>query len=146
MIIPYLCVDRAADAIEFYQRAFGFEEEHRMAMPGGKIGHAALVMGNAKVFLSDESPMSGVKSPKQLGGTTVNIHLESADVDAAFERAVAAGAKAIFPPTDMFWGDRFCKVADPFGHMWSIATHKEDLTPAEMMRRGEEAMRQYVKA
>jgi len=144
MIIPYLCVDRAAEAIEFYKRAFGFEEEHRMAMPGGKIGHASLVLGGSKIFVSDEAPMSGIKSPKQLGGTTTSVHVDSPDVDEAYARAVAAGATALFPPTDMFWGDRFCKLLDPFGHQWSIATHKEDLTPQEMERRGEEAMKQYA--
>jgi len=145
MIIPFLCVDRAADAIEFYKRAFGFEEEHRMAMPGGKIGHASMVLGDAKIFLADESPMAGAKSPKSLGGTTTSIHVDSPDVDASFKRAIAAGATSLFPPTDMFWGDRFCKVLDPFGHMWSIATHKEDLTPEEMTRRGEAAMKEFAK-
>ena len=145
MIIPFLCVDRAAEAIEFYKRAVGFAEEHRMAMPGGKIGHASMVLGDAKIFLADESPMAGAKSPKSLGGTTTSIHLDTPDVDAAFKRALAAGATSLFPPTDMFWGDRFCKVADPFGHMWSIATHKEDLTPEEMTRRGEAAMKEFAK-
>jgi len=102
------------------------------------------VLGGSKIFVSDEAPMSGIKSPKQLGGTTTSVHVDSPDVDEAYARAVAAGATALFPPTDMFWGDRFCKLLDPFGHQWSIATHKEDLTPQEMERRGEEAMKQYA--
>ena len=147
-LIPHLVVDRAADAIEFYQRAFGFEEVHRMPMPDGKIMHAQLKLGDAVIFLVDEfpSPKPGIsRSPKTLGGTSVTIHLNSNDVDAAFRRATDAGATAVMPPTDMFWGDRFAKIEDPFGHHWSIATHKEDIPFEEMQKRGLEAMARWNK-
>ena len=137
-LIPHLVVDRAADAIEFYQRAFGFEEVHRMPMPDGKIMHAQLKLGESVIFLVDEfpSPKPGLtRSPKTLGGTSVSIHLNSRDVDSAFKRAIAAGATEIMPPTDMFWGDRYTRLTDPFGHAWAMATHVEDVSMEEMTRR-----------
>jgi PhnB protein len=102
--------------------------------------HAELRIGDSLVMLSDEFPQMGPRSPESLGGTTASIFLYVPDVDAAFKRAVDAGARAIMPPTDMFWGDRFGKLADPFGHEWAMATHKEDLSPEEIRQRGAAAM------
>jgi PhnB protein len=139
---PYLDVDDAARAIEFYKQAFGAIERGRMPMPGpeGKIAHAALQIGDSMLMLSDPVPQGSTKPPKELGGTTTAIYLYVEDVDAVFQRAVDAGATVTVPVQDMFWGDRYGQVADPFGHQWQIATHKEDLTPEEMEERGKEAM------
>ena len=143
-MVPHLSVSPATEAIEFYKKAFGFEEIMRMPM-GGKIGHAELRLGDGVLFLADEYPQGGSKSPRTLGGTTVTIHIESPDVDKAYDRAIKAGATALMPPADMFWGDRYGTLKDPFGHQWSIATHKEDVPPAEMQRRMEEAMKNWKK-
>jgi PhnB protein len=139
-LTPYLAVDDAAQAIDFYERAFGAKERSRMPGPDGKIAHAELEIGDSLVMLSDPFPQSSYKSPKQLAGTTMGIFMYVEDVDAAVEQAVDAGATVTMPVEDMFWGDRFGSVSDPFGHMWQIATHKEDLSPEEMMERGKEAM------
>jgi PhnB protein len=140
-VTPYLTLTRAAQAIEFYQRAFGAQEKERMTGPDGQsVMHAEIRIGDSLVMLSDELPQMGTRSPETLGGTTGSIFLYVPDVDAAFKRAVAAGAKALMPPTDMFWGDRFAKLADPFGHEWAMATHKEDLTAEEIRTRGAAAM------
>jgi PhnB protein len=144
-IVPHLSVTPAAEAIEFYKRAFGFEEVGRLHMMG-KVGHAELRLGDMVLFLADEFPgMGGSQSPKTLGGTTVTIHLDSPDVDKAYDRAIKAGATALMPPADMFWGDRYGKLQDPFGHQWSIATHKEDVPPEDMQRRMDEAMKNWKK-
>jgi len=135
-VTPHLTVRGAARAIDFYERAFGAQELGRMPAPGGeKVMHAAVRIANSVVMLNDEFPDMGSRSPEALGGTPVTIHLYVEDVDVVFKRAVAAGATARMPPADMFWGDRYGKVVDPFGHEWSIATHKEDLTPEEMGKR-----------
>jgi len=140
-VTPYITVQGAADAIEFYQRAFGAKEKERMPGPDGKsVMHAELTIGDSVVMLSDEFPGMGSRSPRALGGSTGYLFLYVTDVDAAFKRAVDAGAKVAMPPSDMFWGDRFCKVTDPFGHEWGMATHKEDLSPAEIKKRGVAAM------
>jgi PhnB protein len=141
-MVPHMAVSPADQAIEFYKRAFGFEEIMRMPM-GGKIGHAELKLGDAVLFLADEFPQSGVSSPKTLGGTTMTVHIHVPDVDKAYDRAIKAGATALMPPADMFWGDRYGKLKDPFGHVWSLATHKEDVPPQEMQRRMEEAMKNW---
>jgi PhnB protein len=140
---PYLTVTPGADAIDWYKRALGAEEIHRMQGPDGRIMHAGLKIGDSILMLADEFPDMGgkAKSPKTLGGTTVTVHVQSPDVDAAFKRAVDAGATVLMAPADMFWGDRFCKLADPFGHFWSIATTKEKLSIEEMDRRGAEWMK-----
>lgn len=132
---PYLTVRGAARAIEFYKRAFGAKE--RMRMPGaeGKIGHAELQIGDSIIMLSDESPEMGSRSPETLGGSASSIFLYVENVDAIVARAVEAGAKVAMPVQDMFWGDRFGRVTDPFGHGWGIATHTEDLTPEEIAKR-----------
>ena len=139
-LTAYLAVDNATEAIEFYKRAFGAKERMRMDAPGGKIGHAELEIGDSRIMLSDPWPQSNARPPKELGGTTMGIFMYSEDVDAAVRRAVDAGATVTMEPEDMFWGDRFGSVTDPYGHLWSIATHKEDLTPEELAERREAAM------
>jgi PhnB protein len=145
----YLTLSNCAQAIDFYKKAFRAEEVVRMDGPGGKIGHAEIKVGDSVVMLSDEMPGGVCRSPQTLGGTTCGMFIYVADVDAAFKQAVDAGAKAVMQPTDMFWGDRFGSLTDPFGHSWSIATHKEDVAPAEMKKRAQEAaakMSQQTKA
>lgn len=132
---PYLCVKGASDAIAFYVRAFGAVETMRLAEPGGRIGHAEIRIGEARLMLSDEFPEEGVASPSTLGGSPVAIHLYVGDVDALAERAVAAGAKLLRPIEDQFYGDRSAALLDPFGHRWLFATRKEDVSPDEMQRR-----------
>jgi uncharacterized glyoxalase superfamily protein PhnB len=140
-VTPYLTLKGAARAIDFYERAFGAQEVERMTGPDGEsVMHAEVRIGDSIVMLSDELPQMGSRSPETLGGTTASIFLYVPDVDTAFQRAVDAGAKAIMPPTDMFWGDRFGTLVDPFGHQWSMATHKEDLSPEEIRKRGAVAM------
>ena len=134
-ITPYLIVRGAARAIEFYKRAFDAKELFRMPMPDGRIGHAELRFGNSLVMLADEMPEMGAKSPELLGGAAVGIAFYVEDCDAIFNRAVAAGAKVERPLADMFYGDRTGVLIDPFGHKWSILTHKEDVSPEEMEKR-----------
>lgn len=136
-VTPYLTVTGAEAAIEFYKSAFGAMEVMRMPGPPGLIAHAELKIGDSMVMLSDEMPGSDMRSPKSIGGTTCGVFLYLEDVDATFAKAIAEGAQAVMPPTDMFWGDRFGKLQDPFGHSWSMATHKEDLTPEEMEKRAQ---------
>jgi PhnB protein len=136
-ITPHLVIKGATEAIEFYKRAFGAEELCRMPFPGPdgqmRLGHAELQIGDSRFFLADEFPEQGVTGPT--GSSPVTIHLYVTDADAVFGRAVAAGATATMPPADMFWGDRYGKLVDPFGHHWSIATHLEDPTPEQMQER-----------
>ena len=145
-LTPGLVVKDGASAIEFYKKAFGAEELFRMPGPGGKgILHAELRIGNSPFFLNDEFPEIGCLSPETLKGTTQSIYMYVQDVDALFNRAVAAGARVVMPLSDMFWGDRFGKVADPFGHEWALASHIEDLTPEEMEKRTKAAMDRMCK-
>jgi PhnB protein len=132
---PYLCVHDAAAAIEFYKKAFGAVELMRMADPSGKVGHAELKIGGGIVMLSDEHPEMGGISPKTLGGTPVGMLVYFEDVDAVAKRAVAAGGKLTRAVEDQFYGDRSGKLEDPYGHVWWIATHKEDVSPEELERR-----------
>jgi len=134
---PYLTVRDAAKAIDFYKRAFDATEVHRMEGPDGKVAHAELKIGDSIIMLGDEMPGADTRSPQSLGGTTSGIFLYVKDVDSAFHKAVGAGARAIAQLQDMFWGDRYGKVTDPYGHSWSLATHKEDVAPAEMKKRTE---------
>jgi len=136
----YLAVDNAAEAIEFYKRAFGAKERMRMDAPGGAIGHAELEIGDSLIMLSDPFPQSQAKSPKELGATTASIFMYVKDVDSVVKTAVDEGATIAQEVADQFWGDRFGTVTDPFGHMWSIATHVEDVPPEEMADRAKEAM------
>jgi PhnB protein len=139
-LTPALAVEDAAEAIEFYKRAFGAKERGRMPGPDGKIAHAELEIGDGVVMLADPFEQSSIKPPRELGGTSMGLFMYVEDVDAAVQRAVDAGATVTSPVEDQFWGDRFGKVADPFGHEWQIATHKEDVTSEEIMERGKEAM------
>jgi len=134
-LTPYLVCKGAAKALDFYARVFGAQETVRMPGPGGSIAHAEVKIGNSMLMLADENKERGHLSPDSLGGTATSIMLYIEDVDEVFKRAVAAGAKAEMPPADMFWGDRMGNIVDPFGHKWAIATHKEDVSPAEMEKR-----------
>jgi PhnB protein len=131
-VTPHLVCAGAAEAIEFYKKAFGAEELFRLPGPSEKLMHAAIRIGDSKVMLVDESPDWGALGPVALKGTPVTIHLQVEDADAWFERAVKAGAKSVMGVAEMFWGDRYGVVKDPFGHQWSIATHVKDLTPEEI--------------
>lgn len=132
---PYIVVDGADKAIAFYKKAFGAEELFTMPGPDGKVMHGEFKIGNSPIMISDENPQMGARSPKSLGGSPQSILLYVEDVDKVVKQAVAAGATALMPVTDMFWGDRYCKVEDPFGHQWQVATHKEDVSPEEMAKR-----------
>jgi PhnB protein len=134
-LTPYVVVKGAAEALEFYKKAFGATELMRMPGPGGRIMHAEMKIGNSVLMLSDENPERGFFSPTTVGRSTGSIMLYTDDVDATFKKAVDAGAKSNQAPTDMFWGDRMGNLTDPFGHLWAIATHKEDVSPEEMERR-----------
>ncbi len=139
-ITPYLCIDGAAAAIEFYATVFGATERMRMPGPDGKIGHAELQLGDGVVMLADEFPGMGARSANTMGGSPVIVSVYVEDVDAVFERAVAAGATVVRPVETQFYGDRAGQFEDPFGHQWSVATHVEDVPPDEMERRAAEAM------
>jgi uncharacterized glyoxalase superfamily protein PhnB len=134
-------VKGAAQALEFYKKAFGATERARMAGPGGMIMHASMRIGDSSFFLNDEIPQpGGTVAPTTLKGTSVVLNLYVADCDKLYNQAVSAGARATMPLADQFWGDRYGQVTDPYGHVWSIATRKEDLTPAEMEERGRQFM------
>jgi PhnB protein len=139
-LTPYLSVENAAEAIDFYQQAFGAQEHFRMPGPNDTVAHAELKIGDSVVMLSDPFPQSSVRPPKEVGGTSASLFMYVEDVDAVFKQAVDAGATSTMEPADQFWGDRFGTVTDPFGHVWSIATHIEDLTPEEIAERSKEAM------
>jgi PhnB protein len=132
---PALTVDDAARALEFYVRAFSAKKRAGVSSFSGKILHAEFQIGDSIFMVSDEFPNMRSKSPKSLGGASGSVWLYVPEVDALYNQAVAAGATSVMPPTDMFWGDRFASVLDPFGHHWSIATHREDVPPAEMEAR-----------
>jgi len=137
---PYLTVNDGAGALEFYKRALGAREVMRMAAPGGKIGHAEIRIGDSHIMLSDEFPGASQKAPKSLGGTTGSVMLYLPNVDAAFQKAIDAGCTSIMAPADMFWGDRFGKLEDPYGNQWGMATHKEDIPPKQLAERARAAM------
>jgi PhnB protein len=139
-VTPYLCVDGANQAIEYYSTVLGARERMRMGAPDGKVGHAELEIGDSLLMLADEFPEMGMRGPKAVGGTPVTISLYVDDVDGVFERAVQGGAKALRPVENQFYGDRTGQFEDPFGHRWSVATHVEDVSPEEMERRASEAM------
>jgi len=144
-LTPYLTVKGAEKAIEFYKKAFGAKEVVRMPGPKGGVMHAELMIGDSHLMMAEAAPeMGGNQDPLALGGSPVTVHFYTENVDAVFDKAVAAGAKAKVPPMVMFWGDRFCKVADPFGHEWSIATHVEDVPPEEMAKRSAKAMAEFA--
>ncbi|HZQ25455.1 MAG TPA: VOC family protein [Terriglobales bacterium] len=134
---PYLTVNGAAKALDFYKRAFGAKELFRMPGPDGKVAHAEILIGNSHIMLADECGTGGEssRSPESLKGSTSGIFLYVEDVDSAFAQALKAGAKETVPLQNMFWGDRFGRLVDPFGHPWMLATHVEDVSPAEMEER-----------
>lgn len=134
-VTPYLTLNDTARAIDFYKRAFGAQEVTRMNGPEGKVIHAEIRIGDSIIMLGDEMPGMGYRSPQSLGGTTCGINIYVDDVDKVFHQAVSAGAQVEAQVADMFWGDRYGRLKDPFGHSWSVATHKEDVAPAEMTKR-----------
>ena len=134
-VTPYLIITGAADAIEFYKKAFGATELFRMPAPGGKVGHAEIRIGNSPIMLADESTEMGYLSPATLGGTPVSLMIYVEDVDTIFNQAIAAGGEQLKPLQDQFYGDRSGTLKDPFGHTWHVATHKEDVSPEEMDKR-----------
>lgn len=143
-LTPYLVVRDAAKAIDFYKKAFNAEEICRMPSPDGKVMHAEIKIGNSLLMLSDENVEMNHKSPQTLGGTAVSIHIYVEDAHKAYEQAIQSGATQLMPVSRMFWGDDFGKLHDPYGHSWSIATHKEDLTPEETEQRMKEAFKQMA--
>jgi PhnB protein len=134
-VTPYLAIDGAAAAIEFYKKAFNARERMRMPAPGGKIGHAEMEIEGGLIMLADAFPDMGFRSPQALGGSPVTIHVYVANVDDFCSRAAAAGAEVVRPVADQFYGDRSCQLRDPYGHTWSIATHVEDVSEEELLRR-----------
>jgi PhnB protein len=133
-VTPYLAVKNGVKALEFYQKAFGAKEIYRLLMPDGRLGHAEIQIGGSKLFLCDEFPEQGGTAPDRLGGSPVNLHLYVDDVDAAFKKAIAAGATEKRAVKDQFYGDRSGQLQDPFGHLWWLATHVKDVSPEEMQR------------
>jgi len=134
-ITPYLSIKGAANAIDFYKKAFGATEVMRMAEPDGRIGHAEVLIGDSRVMLADEAPDIDFRSPHSIRGTAVHLHMYVENVDAVVSQAVAAGAKVVRPVQDQFYGDRSGSVADPYGHVWHVSTHKEDLSMEEIRKR-----------
>lgn len=134
-VTPYLIIDGASHAIDFYKEAFGATEVFRLNQPDGKVGHAELLIGDSYIMLADEFPDMGIRSPRALGGSPVGLMLYLDDVDAVVARALAAGAKLVKPIENQFYGDRSGQLEDPFGHGWTIATHVEDVPPEELERR-----------
>jgi PhnB protein len=143
-VTPYLIIDGAAQALDFYQRAFGMKEAFRMPAPGGKIGHAEMRIGDSVVMLADEFPEMGHRSPKAFGGSAVSLMVYVDNVDEVFKRALAAGAKQLRPVENQFYGDRSGMLQDPFGHVWNIATHVEDVSEEELARRAQEMSKKYT--
>jgi PhnB protein len=140
-VTPYLIIKGAVKALDFYKRAFGAKELFRMADPNGRIGHAEIMVGDSPIMLADEMPEMNYRSPQTLGGTPVSILLYVEDVDKQFATAVTAGASVVRPVKDQFYGDRSGTLTDPFGHVWTIATHKEDVSQEEMTKRLGELMK-----
>jgi PhnB protein len=139
-LTPYLIVDGAAKALDFYARVFGAKELMRIPGPDGKVGHAEIRIGDSVIMLADEHPDMGARGPRRLGGSPVSLMLYVKDVDATVKTAVAAGARLLRPVEDKFYGDRSGTIEDPFGHQWHVSTHVEDVPPDEMERRAAAAM------
>lgn len=144
-LFPHIVCDGASAAIDFYKAAFGAEEMMRLAGDDGRIMHASVSVNNGVLMLVDENKDYGIIGPKSLGGCSATLHLQVPDVDASFARAVEAGGKAIMPPTDMFWGDRYSMVEDPFGYRWALATTKQVLTVDQIKENARKAMPEYAK-
>jgi PhnB protein len=141
-VTPYLIVRDAGRALEFYRVAFDAKEEMRFEVPGGRIGHAELTIGDSRIMLAEEHPDAGARSPEAFGGSPVSLHLYVPDVDATVTQALAAGATLVRPVQDQFYGDRMGSLRDPFGQTWHVATRKEDVAPDEMQRRAQAAMQE----
>jgi len=137
-VTPYLIVKGAANAIDFYKRAFGATEQFRMPTPDGRVGHAEIKIGDSTIMLADESPEMGYRGPQTIGGAAVSLMVYVERVDETFKQALAMGAKELQPLKDQFYGDRSGTVEDPFGHVWTVATHVEDIPPEELSRRAEQ--------
>jgi PhnB protein len=145
-ITPHLVIREASKAIEFYKKALGAQVKYVHHMPdGNRVAHAELQIGDSKLFLADEFPQMGSKAPQTLGGSPVVLNVYVEDVDRLFNQAVAAGATVTMPLADQFWGDRYGQVADPFGHLWALASHKEDVSPEEMEKRAKAAFAEMAK-
>jgi uncharacterized glyoxalase superfamily protein PhnB len=144
-VTPHLTIKGAAEAIEFYKKAFGAREIRRSPAPDGKLMHAEIQIGDSRIFLNDEFPEMGASSPLALKGTPVTMHLFVEDCDQVFDKAVKAGATVAMPLADQFWGDRYGLLVDPFGHRWAVASHLKDMTPEQMRAAAEEAMKQMAK-
>ena len=144
-ITPVLIVKNGDEAIEFYKKGFCVEERCRMKSPDGRVAHAELKLGDSVFMLSDEYPEMECHSPKTIGGSPVSMYVYVDDVDSVFNKAISAGAKSLDPVKDQFWGDRHGRLEDPFGHLWSIATHKKDLSEEEMKKAAEAAFSQMSK-
>lgn len=144
-ITPVLIVKNGDEAIEFYKKGFGVQERDRMKGPDGRVAHAELKLGDSVFMLSDEYPEMDCHSPKTIGGSPVSMYVYVDDVDSFFDKAISAGAKVLDPIKDQFWGDRHGRLEDPFGHLWSIATHKKDLSEDEMKKAAEAAFSQMSK-
>jgi len=136
-VTPYLSIKGASEALEFYKQAFNATEMFRLSMPSGEIGHADIIIGNSHIMLADQCEESTIPSPQALGGSSVGLHVYVEDVDALFAQAINAGAKEVKPVENQFYGDRTGTLEDPFGHIWFLATHKEDLTPDDINKRAE---------
>jgi PhnB protein len=145
-LTPYIVVRGAAKAIEWYEKALGAKKRVVMPAPDGSVMHAELAINGSALMMGDENLQMGAKSPETIGGSASGVHIYVADTDKLFARAVAAGATVEMPPADMFWGDRYCKFVDPFGHKWSIATHIEDVSPKEMGKRAAAEMARMAAA
>jgi PhnB protein len=141
-VTPYLIVKDASRAIEFYAKAFGAIELYRLADPTGKVGHAEILIGTSRIMLADEFPEMDIRGPESLQGTSVGFLIYDEDVDAKFNHVIALGATVLRPVKDQFYGDRSGTLKDPFGHKWTIATHKEDLSPEDVQKRFEDVMKQ----
>ena len=134
-VAPYLAIKNAASALEFYKKAFGAIETYKLIIPDGRVGHAEIRLGDSLIMLADEFPEFGGKAPESLGGSPVSIHLYVDDVDVFVKKAVGEGARELKPVADQFYGDRSGQLQDPFGHLWWVATHKEDVAPEELQKR-----------
>ncbi len=143
-VTPYLFIDGCADAMAFYAKAFGATEVMRTTFPDGRIMHAEMEIGGARIMMTDANPDWGCASPKQLGGSAGSVYVYLEDVDTVFARAIAAGATETQPVTDMFWGDRMGGLTDPFGHKWGLATHVENVAPEDMARRQQAFMEEMA--
>ena len=139
-VTPYLIIDGAADAIEFYKKAFGAKEIYRMPMPDGRLGHAEVQIGDSRVMMADENQDMDIRSPKTFGGTPLSLMIYVEDADKVFQQALGAGARVLKPLKDQFYGDRSGNLEDPFGHKWTVSTHVEDVPPEEMEKRMKESM------